>query len=130
MNWLRSCMMCRYGPDQLYIALVITSAVFLILASLTGWLGLLFFSLLLFIYGYFRVLSRNIYKRSLENQKFLRLWSPIQSKVKQSFNRIKTLRTHKYFRCTSCKQRLRVPRKKGKIRIICPRCKTQMIKKS
>lgn len=130
MNWLRSFMMGRYGPDQLYIALVITSAVFLILASLTGWLGLLFFSLFFFIYGYFRVLSRNIYKRSLENQKFLRLWSPIQSKVKQSFNRIKTLRTHKYFRCTNCKQRLRVPRKKGKIRIICPRCKTQMIKKS
>ena len=37
--------------------------------------------------------------------------------------------THLY-RCPKCRQKLRVPRGRGRIQISCPRCGTQFIKKS
>ena len=35
-----------------------------------------------------------------------------------------------YYRCPQCRQKLRVPRGRGRIQISCPRCGTQFIKKS
>ena len=35
-----------------------------------------------------------------------------------------------YFKCKNCKQELRIPRGKGKIKVICPHCKHEEIKKS
>ena len=35
-----------------------------------------------------------------------------------------------YYRCPKCRQKLRVPRGRGRIQISCPRCGTQFIKKS
>ena len=34
------------------------------------------------------------------------------------------------YRCPKCRQKLRVPRGRGRIQISCPRCGTQFIKKS
>ncbi|HZK35286.1 MAG TPA: hypothetical protein VFD33_08250 [Bacillota bacterium] len=130
MNWLKRFMVGRYGADQLYVGLVLASVAFLILSTITGWQLFIFLSLLLFAYGYFRVFSRNIWKRSQENLRFLKLWNPLKNKFKRDYNRLKHLRTHKYYKCVGCKQSLRVPRKRGKIRIVCPRCKSEMIKKT
>ncbi len=37
---------------------------------------------------------------------------------------------YKYLTCPNCKKKLRVPRKKGSIKITCPHCKEQFIKKT
>lgn len=34
----------------------------------------------------------------------------------------KNRKTTKYFKCDNCKQKLSVPKGKGKLRIICPKC--------
>ena len=39
-------------------------------------------------------------------------------------------RKYKVFICPTCKQKLRVPRGKGKISISCPKCGTSFIKKT
>ena len=40
------------------------------------------------------------------------------------------LRAYKHVRCTSCKQKMRVPRGKGKLRVTCPKCRTKFEVKS
>ena len=39
-------------------------------------------------------------------------------------------KTHKYFTCPNCRQKLRVPKGNGRITITCPKCKTQFKGKS
>ena len=39
-------------------------------------------------------------------------------------------KVYHYYRCPQCRQKLRVPRGRGRIQISCPRCGTQFIKKS
>ena len=78
----------------------------------------------------FRMLSRNIYARRNENQKFLGIWKPVKKWFKLQYNRIKDMGTHKYFACPSCKNNLRVPKGRGEITITCPVCKTKFDRKT
>ena len=78
----------------------------------------------LLILAYYRMFSRNVYKRSSENQVFLNKTYKIRQIL---FGQRKT---HHIYRCPSCKQKIRVPRGKGKIEIRCPKCNTTFIKKS
>ena len=80
----------------------------------------------LLILAYYRMFSRNVYKRSSENQVFLNKTYKIRH-WKILFGQRKT---HHIYRCPSCKQKIRVPRGKGKIEIRCPKCNTTFIKKS
>ena len=82
------------------------------------------------IYTYFRMFSRKIYKRSAENQAFLAK----TYKIRCFFSRQKDLmaqrKTHHIYKCPTCRQKIRVPRGKGRIEIRCPKCNTRFIKKS
>lgn len=112
----------RYGMDKLYYVLLVIYLILLLLnvfvpsvmITILGW-GVL-------IYAFFRVFSRNVYKRYAENQKFLKLWNRIVSWFKLSAKRFKELKTKVYHRCPHCKTMLRLPRKKGKHTVSCPKC--------
>ncbi len=112
----------RYGSDKLNL-LLLGIAVVLIIASNFGelyYLGVVaYVPLLLSIY---RMYSRNIYKRRMENQKFLSFVGGIQKRC--------TDRDHRYYNCPKCKQQLRVPKGVGKISITCPKCRTHFEKKT
>ena len=49
--------------------------------------------------------------------------------VFRTFSRAQS-KTHRFFRCPKCRQTVRVPRGKGKIRITCPKCGEVFVKKS
>lgn len=74
--------------------------------------------------------SRNISRRYAENQKFMQVFSPVQNMIVSKISGARDLKTHRHFRCPSCKQKIRVPRGRGKIQITCPKCGQEFIKKS
>ena len=79
-------------------------------------------ALALIVYGYWRMFSRNIYKRRAENDRFLASTSGIRSFFRGIKLRITQGRKFKFFKCPSCGTVLRVPRGKGRIQITCKRC--------
>lgn len=119
----------RYGSDQLNRSLMILVIVCFVL-SLFG--GKVFYALGagILVYSYFRMFSKNIYKRRAENSVYLRY----EYKVRQRFvtwkREMQQRKTHHIYRCPSCRQKIRIPRGKGKVEIKCPKCAQTFIKKS
>lgn len=66
---------------------------------------------------FFRMLSKNLYKRRGENQRFLIWWNGVLSAKERHADK-----AHKYFTCKKCKTICRVPTGKGKVVITCPKC--------
>ncbi len=103
----------RYGVDALGKFMIGAA---LVLCVLNMFLRSTLISTLtwaLLIYSYYRMFSRNIQKRYNENVKFLNL---------------KKRKTHHIYKCPTCKQKIRIPRGKGRICITCPKCKTEFTK--
>ena len=119
----------RYGNDQFNRFLMILVIVCFAL-SLFGVRPFYVLGIVLLIYAYFRLFSKNIYKRRQENAVYLRY----EYKVRQWFATFKRdmeqRKTHHIYRCPSCKQKIRIPRGKGEIEIRCPKCGQTFIKKS
>ena len=125
----RKFMVGRRGADELSLALLIAGLVLSMLTSFTR-IGV-FYLVGLVAYGLsiFRMFSRNIEKRSRENQAFLRLLGRAGSAnvtnpfENMSFGNVqKPEPDKKYVKCPKCKATLRVPRQKGKHTVRCPRC--------
>jgi len=120
----------RYGTDALNQFLSIVSIVLLLVALLTRvnlftWVGMG-----VLIWCYYRTFSRNIPKRTEENYKFYTLKQQLEGKVRSLKEQWANRKLYHYYRCPQCRQKLRVPRGRGRIQISCPRCGTQFIKKS
>ena len=120
----------RYGVDNFGLFLmavaVILSIVFVFIP--VPYLGLI--PTLLLAYDIFRMFSYNMAARRKENDWFMRWFAPIQPGGIGTRRRFQDRKTHRYFRCPSCRARLRVPKGRGKIAITCPRCKTEFIRKA
>lgn len=125
MNWLKKVMAGRYGVDQLSNGLLILSIILIAIGVFTELSVFSTVAMVILLLNYIRIFSKNTYKRYEENQKFLKLWNPIKFKWLSFINRIKQSKTHKFFKCPSCKKQLRVPKGKGKINITCPDCHTK-----
>lgn len=120
----------RYGVDQLSRVLMFASLAFLIL-SFFPFLRLLYLiALAILAYTYFRMFSRNVQKRYAENQKFLNWKYSLAVKKDQRKKHREQQKIYHFFKCPGCKQKVRVPRGKGKICITCPKCKMEFIRKS
>lgn len=130
MDFLRRFMAVRYGSDQLNNALLLLGLVLIVVEWISRWRWVSIFVLALLILCYFRMFSRNIQARYAENQWFLRRWGPVSNRLRNMLARFRDRKTHRYFKCPQCKQRLRVPRGRGKINITCPHCHHQFIRKS
>ena len=119
---LRSFMAGRYGTDRLSMVILCVSLAVMIVDGFipSGFVKLVLWALSygLMIWAIFRTMSRNTYKRYEENRRFC-----------QFFDQVKD-REHRYFNCPRCRQRVRVPRGKGKINITCPKCREKFMKKT
>lgn len=119
----------RNGNDALNRFLLVCDLILLLLSSLLrGPFFLLALALLGYIY--FRMLSRNVYKRQDENGRYLRAKYKLQSRLRLVGERWKQRRDYKFFVCPSCRATLRVPKGRGKIKIVCRKCGTSFTGKS
>lgn len=123
----------RYGVDQFSRFLTYAALVVLVLnLFIKGILGIILWyaAIILLVYAYFRMLSKNFTKRRAENAKFLKWSTPIANEIKNERERFGQRKDYKFFRCPSCKAMLRVPRGKGKIRVTCRKCGTAFERKT
>lgn len=127
----RRMMYGRYGSDELNLLLLILAVLIslcnAILSSIftqsevfVRWVSPSLSLLMLGLLGLnlFRCFSRNIYKRQKENKR-----------LRNFLTRLKD-RSHRYYRCPGCRQRVRVPKGRGKINIRCPKCGNKFVKKT
>ena len=129
-NFLRRLMAGRYGPDHLNIAMIILSLVLNLLHGILRFTPLVYISYIILVVVIFRMLSRNIERRRAENDKFIRYWWPIRTKLSRSRANFKHRKTHRFIKCQGCGNTLRVPKGKGKLQITCPKCGERFIKKT
>ena len=126
----------RYGNDQLNRFLIklffIEFIIYFLISKVSRELGTVMYYLAFatVIYTYYRIFSKNIYKRASENQVFLNKTANIRSKINSQKSMMKQRKTHRIYKCPTCKQKVRVPKGKGKISIHCPKCNTSFIKRS
>ena len=125
-------MVGRNGQDQLNIFLLVAAVVLMVLGAFTGKVGsfLNALSLALLVLTWIRMLSRNLPRRRAENERYLSL----RYRVTGWFRRLKTRwdqrRDYRFFSCPACHTTLRVPKGRGKIRIVCRKCGTSFTRKS
>lgn len=118
----------RYGFDQFSRFLFLLSLVFWVLCFFARftpwhWLYAVFSALntILYITAFFRIFSRNIVSRTLENERYLQF----RSRALPKLDRIKAEmsdREHVFRNCPSCGALLRLKKVKGKHTTQCPKC--------
>lgn len=120
----------RYGNDQLNQFIFIVVIISMVLEIITRQSLFYTLTLVLLILAYVRVFSRNINKRYEENMKFLQKKDAILNKFRRQKYYAAQRRNFHIYTCPQCKQKIRIPKGKGKISITCPKCRTSFIKKS
>ena len=126
-------MIGRNGNDQLNLFLLGLALALLVIAAIfKSSFGRISYVIVLALlgYAYFRMLSRNIYKRREENGKFVRARYKLSAAVKLRKEQWIQRKDYKFFTCPSCKTTLRVPRGHGKIKIVCRKCGNSFTGKS
>ncbi len=124
----------RYGTDRLNMFMVIVLLVCAVINLFVrnGYFSVVLSSweLFLIILIYIRMFSRNISKRYAENQKYL----AIENRIRRFFGQKKYIQQQRkdfhIYSCPQCKQKIRIPRGKGKVSIRCPKCGAEFIKRS
>ncbi|MDF2882877.1 MAG: hypothetical protein K0R54_3434 [Clostridiaceae bacterium] len=113
-----------YGWDKLSKYLLIIG-LFLFFSRSTMITGMV-----LVIYSTFRSISKNKYKRYQELRAFENLLLIVKREIYGLKIKFGDFRKYKIFKCPSCAQKLRVPRKKGKLTITCKKCGAEFKGKS
>ena len=153
--WFANLMRGRYGNDNLNRFLLIVSVILIIADMFVRRRLLYMLAVLILIYVYCRMFSRNINARYRENQKFLQFTAKFRrnggpgnasyggayggGQYGNTANsgsagwgrKAKPAkdRDHKIFKCPVCGEKLRVPKGAVKISITCPHCGEKFIKK-
>ena len=123
----------RNGNDQLNIFLLIVDLILMLLSSIfSKSIGGVLYPIViaLLVYVYFRMFSRNVYKRREENGKYMRLKYKAAAELRLFKERWIQRKDYKFFTCPSCRASLRVPRNRGKIKIVCRKCGTSFFGKT
>lgn len=120
----------RYGMDALSHFLSITALIFVIIGMFTSPEVFSGLAMAMWLIMIFRTYSRNTAKRQRELETYLRITEPMRSWFHLQRRKWSDRKTHRYYKCSQCKAPLRVPKGKGKIKIHCPKCGAEIIKKT
>ena len=140
MNWrdkFTNFMYGRYGVDQLSRFMLVVIFILCVLSLFIKGSFMSLLILVLIILTYYRMFSKNIYKRAAENEKYLKFigkfkrngngynggyqnnYGNYQNNYGGGYtgSRANTQdrKNYKYFKCPTCSQKIRIPRGHGKI---------------
>ena len=115
----------RNGYDQLCLFSLGLAAVLLVVNLFVHSIIIVIAEYALLAWTLFRALSKNTYRRSIENGKFTAFWERLKRFFKLQKNKIRDRKTHVYRKCPYCKTVLRLPRVKGSHGVTCPRCSSR-----
>lgn len=125
----------RRGMDQLGSFLFTISSLLLLITAFTLSSVTYYPGILLWIYAMYRALSRNLYKREQENNRYLALKFKVTGgrsfggRSRGGQRARWDMQNYVYFKCPGCGQKMRAPRGRGKIRIRCHNCQREFEKK-
>jgi len=123
-------MVGRYGSDKFSMFISVVGLIFAFLGNFRELRVFYFIGLAIIIYGLYRAMSKNFEARRKELNWFLRVSEKPTQEFRLLKNKWRDRKTHKYFKCSSCKTVLRVPKNRGKIEVTCPKCRVKTIKKT
>ncbi len=112
----------RYGLDSFGYFLFFIYALLCIFNAFFRLFSVQLITLLLAGYSIWRMMSRNFWKRSQENQKYLNAKTIVTTEVKLLFDRIKYVKTARFRKCKYCRAIIKLPNKRGKHTVKCPKC--------
>ncbi len=112
----------RYGIDELYKFLLLICFVLLVINTFVSNNIIRLFEVLLIVIIFYRYMSKNIKLRKKENDKYLEIKDKISKLFDYNKKKYKDRNTHMYKKCPKCKQKIRLPLKKGKHTVKCPNC--------
>ena len=120
-EWMRG----RNGADALanaavWVAVLLCIIYFFAQAAWLWWLAIAALA-----YSWWRMTSRQIQARTRENEIFLRHTGRLRPWLQDFSAAWREARMYKHLKCPHCGQRVRAPRKKGKVRVSCPKCHTK-----
>lgn len=127
---IQSFMSGRYGVDQLTRFLLMFDCALMMISFLVRSSALNFVCIGLIALCYFRIFSRNHTRRYNENQIYLKYYGMLFKYINRLKFNIKQSKDYHIYKCPNCRQKIRIPRGKGKISISCPKCQTSFIKRS
>ena len=120
----------RNGMDALAKAENTLILILLIISIFTRLPFLYQLAILLMVHMYFRVFSKNTAKRYQENQTYVNFRYRVITKMHKMKKEFADRKVYRFYRCPMCKQKVRVPKGRGRIAITCPKCREEFIRKS
>ena len=131
MQWkLAGMMQGRRGTDSFSNFLMVVGIVLLLGPIVPGLDMLSWVALVVLAYSLFRSYSKNIAAHERENAAFERIVAGPKKQLSLARKKWANRKTTRYFTCKGCGQVLSVPRGKGTLRVVCPKCKTETKQKS
>ncbi len=116
----------RNGQDQFGLFLLVLSIIF----SFIGVWYCTAISWIILVIAIFRMVSKNVTQRRKENIVFLKIWYKVKKPFKILKARYNVRKFYKIFSCPKCRQKLKVPKYKGKVKVRCTKCGETFIRKT
>lgn len=139
-------MVGRYGYDKFSQFLIILAMILMVLTVLLKFRYLYIVAILVLIFGYYRIASKNIKRRKRELELYTAIASKFSFKKKQQDPAFVAGGVKRYadfevtqelgddeetvyycYKCRSCGEEVREPEGKGVIKVVCPGCGKEFV---
>ena len=126
---MNSFMAGRYGNDNLNRFMLYVCIALLVVDIFVRSSFLYLIPIVVLCIFYFRMLSRNVEARYAENERYLRVRDGFLGIFRRG-GRGQAQAGYRIYVGPKCRQKIRIPKGKGRIKIRCPRCGHEFIKRS
>lgn len=123
MNKLYEILKGRYGVDELYRFSIIVVFILIIINLFIKSYIIELIEFIILVISFLRIFSKNKDKRRKENNIYLSYKNKLIKYLDYQKRKYNDRNTHMYKKCPNCKQKIRLPLKKGKHKVKCPKCK-------